>query len=114
MFYEEMTTADLLRKGRDLISDPEHWCQGDYAVSRYGTAVETNSPAVYALCAIGALANVLDHPSGWGVPGWCRAPLQTAAEEEGWDAPHILNDRTTHADVMAMYDRAIELAEANQ
>lgn len=100
----ELTLANDLRAAKALISDPKNWCKGHYHDRG-------------RFCAFGA----------------CRAAVRAAhpdltAEDTAYRAfrvgqrlqevtgkwPTNWNDEktTTHADVMAAFDRAIEKAEA--
>ena len=96
-----MTTADKLREARDLISDPERWCQECYARDKNGAPVLYESLAAVRWCALGACEKV-----GADV----RILWRAAERMKGFD-PADINDSTNHPTVMKMFDLAIELAE---
>lgn len=92
-----MTTREVLIKAKALIDTPEKWCQGEFvdtdgricasaAIARVGfnIAPEMEIAARYALL------NTINHHGAWevNIPGY--------------------NDAHTHAEVMEMFDRAIE------
>lgn len=91
------TTADLLRKARALIDASEKWCQG------WGDGGRR--------CVLHALADV--SPDGV----YDRKASSLLSKCAGWNSPLSLgywNDRPgrTHAEVLALMDRAIAAAEA--
>jgi hypothetical protein len=95
-----MTTVEVLREARGLIDTPEKWCKG---IMRSGGR----------RCAVGAVSDVtggemrMRHSEADGA---FRA-LECAA---GGRRVHLLNDdpKTSHADVIAVFDRAIAAEEA--
>lgn len=116
-------TADILRRARKRIEDPERWTQRYVARTKQrGKGVSADSPEATCWCATGAVMVEADA----GALGSMRitALLDRAAEEMGFkenanadEFPAArLNDRGSrahaHPRVLVMYDRAIELAEA--
>ena len=128
------STKEVLIEARELISDPEHWTQGAFAEHQdydddeiYFDETEPNAPDACRWCASGAIAKIEDTDS----PLW--QDLEPLAAELGWrladqDNPYLgsqpddewaqdraidviarFNDNpnTTHADVLALFDRAI-------
>lgn len=102
------TTVEILKDARELISDPSRWTQGQEARGRFGQTVTANSAFACAWCTIGAVSKVSasEHVQdvikafnylGDALPGENRL-LST------------FNDSHGHADVMALFDRAIERA----
>jgi hypothetical protein len=105
------TTAEILQKARDLISDEKNWTQGDYArIGRRGVlpAADDHLPAdADCFCAVGSI---------------CRVAGMTIREAEAsaaWDflnaeaefgELHEFNDSHTHAEVLDLFDRAIKRA----
>lgn len=106
------TTADKLREARKLIEDPERWCRNHFAVDAEGRMVKAREDRACRWCAEGALFRVV------GAAGQGMTELRRAARELGKDYrmrnadPAALNDHLGHSAVLRMYDRAIELAEA--
>ncbi|MCJ2067825.1 hypothetical protein MKK75_03210 [Methylobacterium sp. J-030] len=103
-----MTTAGgYLRAARDTLTDPAHWTKEAYARDRRGAAVASNSPEAVCWCAYGALERL-----GTGEIVDAREYLRVAADDLFKSPPAGVNDHIGHAAVLRMYDRAIELAEA--
>lgn len=97
-----MTTAEQLMEARDLISDSEHWIQGNLAAD--DSYRRTSVPKATKFCAMGVLckANV-------GTDA-CEI-LERAAYELGYFSVPFLNDNTDHSTVMEMFDLAIRMAK---
>lgn len=98
---------EQLRTARELLSDPTKWTRGEYARDRYGDAVPSAHAEAVCWCAYGALDR-----AGAGQFGDAREYLRGAADKLFDSFPACVNDEQGHADVLRMYDRAIELAEA--
>jgi len=99
-----MSVRDDLIAARALIDTPEKWHRGSMA-----------SFDGKCLCAMGAIRNVL---RAQGYTHWIsRTPLYQnlrAALPRGFNQVPTFNDdpSTTHADIMALFDRAIAAAGA--
>jgi hypothetical protein len=108
-----VTAAEILRNARKLIEKPETWCKGAM-VRRRGDMIypgPTFSPEDGdQYCALGALC--VGGPPDRG-PGFFDArEILYGVNDAGSvldlnDGPH-----TTHADVLALFDKAIAAAEA--
>lgn len=100
-----MTTAEALAAGRKLIDTPEKWCKGSYAMTKRRRAVGPLEPTAACFCAAGACLVVTGDL--WNA---AREALDRQVSEHfcGGTAT-TFNDHhlTTHADVMALFDRAI-------
>ena len=100
--------ADTLRAARALISAPERWVQGVYARTEAGGKLHNGwETGAVRWCALGAIEHVTRR--------FVTAPiddalLRGAGLERDADI-YDYNDSHTHAEVLAMFDRAIELAE---
>jgi hypothetical protein len=107
----------VLRRARKLIADPSTWIKGSFTRKRKG---------VQCYCALGALASAAGVKilNGKTLSDEKVLPeayyeahgvLNAAAKlpETGWFFA-IFNDspKTTHADVLAVFDKAIQLAKA--
>lgn len=101
-----MNTLKVLKDARAKIENPEHWCQGHYAVTTAGKGVGPAHPRACAWCAQGALEASGFTPYSSDAIGLA----QLAAEELGFASIPELNDTTDHATVLTMLDRAIERA----
>ncbi|MCA1841750.1 MAG: hypothetical protein LC792_00910 [Actinobacteria bacterium] len=95
------TPAAALRAARALIADPAHWCQHEWALNENGEPVDPESRLAVRWCAWSAVIRVKFY-AGHLWLAWAASP----------SSPSAVNDYDGHAAVLEMYDRAIELAEA--
>ncbi|KQS84277.1 hypothetical protein [Rhizobium sp. Leaf383] len=100
---------EILTQAQNLIRDPNHWTQGAYARNEHGHSLMIDDDGVTCFCSLGALrkaANSDLYPPGFSY-------LQAAARQLD-DSPNLVdfNDEHTHAEVMALWDKARELAGA--
>jgi hypothetical protein len=96
-------TIALLRDGRAVIADPDHWTQGCYAEDANGMGVGTADPRACKFCSIGAIyvANRRDGN---------RNLQEEAVTALGRFMPGGIakfNDNNRHAVVLAAWDAAI-------
>ena len=129
-----MTTLEVLVAARALLADPDRWCQDEDAIDEFGEVIrpyddrcEGVNPEACAFCALGAVDAVrgdyigISPPELW--PGECplhidpakkalhEAMMALRGDESGTLTVNGYNDadETTHAEIMAMYDRAIDM-----
>lgn len=104
--------VDLLREARALISDPDKWTQGTLARNAYGSEVASYSHDACKWCVAGAMLRVADsNDVPYSTELSAHSALVLASRELfGSSAIEEVNDTRTHADVLALFDRAIELA----
>ena len=99
-----MTIRDVLITARERITDPRRWCQGALAKDAFGNRVSPVKHNAVRWCAAGACdatAGLMNAQSNAAV---------NALACELYDKSLVsYNDRpeTTHADILALYDRAI-------
>ncbi|MCA1841756.1 MAG: hypothetical protein LC792_00940 [Actinobacteria bacterium] len=104
-----LSTAEALRQARALIADPARWCQDEMARDANGRYADPTSPTARQWCATGAVIHICVAT----VPALTASRYLRAALG-GNRHPEALNDYDGHAAVLEMYDRAIELAEAEE
>jgi hypothetical protein len=104
-------TADLLRKAKDRIGTPEKWAKEHFfsAFSGYDLRDFETFPDDCPACALGA--------SAWATGSKGVTTVDealTASLPNGFDYVDDFNDHpdTTHADIMALFDRAITAEES--
>jgi hypothetical protein len=102
-----MTVKELLTSARDLIAEPEHWTQSDYAKNKDGERCSAFSEHVFSFCALGALFRVGDDAP---VLVNEQARLLLAANMRQDIAG--FNDMSTHQEVIAAFDAAIAEAQS--
>jgi hypothetical protein len=98
-----MTVKEILIKARALISKPENWCQGSYAIDALGESTPSFSKTAVKFCALGALRKIKTDLGGVEIFG-CELVLRAVVGTP--DIPSF-NDRADHAAVLDMYDKAI-------
>lgn len=103
------TTVEILTAARELLSVPERWTKGSPARTSDGTMTDARSEDAVCWCARGALQRVSDCCDEVYAS---RAILRQATGNYGFKDYVYLNDlpKTTHADILSLFDRAIELA----
>lgn len=103
-----MNSAQILKDAKAHISDPAMWHKGDFFADAPGIDLrDLEEFPKCPSCAYGAVAYVAKSPK-------CVANnyLSNAAWERGLYVVEFNDsDDTTHADIMALFDRAIALAE---
>lgn len=102
---------ELLTKAQDLIRDPKNWTQGTYARTKDGTAIQSLDGRAVCFCSLGAINRASTRISS-NTTVTAKHILSRAAREltgENRGAAYF-NDNETHKKVMAMWDRAKELA----
>ena len=105
----ERKKSEVLREAMALIAEPGRWCQGMDAATVAGKPVFASDNDAARWCAVAAVVRVVG-----GGPGKARPVtevLREAAGQLGHRSAESLNDHGTHADVLAMFTRAIALAE---
>lgn len=111
-----MNTVDLLRKVRAYYDKPERWTKGAAARNRLGEAVAPIDPSATSFCLFGCITKETGRYK-------CLRPIVQQAIDELFHDRHlrtpvvvVFNDAvaTTFKDVIAVLDRAIEIAEKEQ
>ena len=102
---------DTLIAARALLADPAKWIKRDYAKRADGEVVFGNDEGAVCFCGFGAIQHVLDTENE---PDPLSVLLTDAAREMfpdrvGERSFAAFNDHpdTTHADVLAVFDKAI-------
>lgn len=100
---QQRTTVEILKAARARIADPQNWCQGWFAHDERGQSLDYNDPEACSWCAVGALRREGERWNRGAYKAlWAQLPA-------GYDHVSDYNDDygVTHADVLALYDRAI-------
>jgi hypothetical protein len=131
---EQAAALGILTKARELLSDPERWTKGCAARTASpgkglsGIHVDPTHASAACWCSIGALRRAAGHKNVDGTsyygpatfPAYLSAlRILGKAIEPGCEAHNatmvvaVTNDaeNTKHADVLAMFDKAIALAK---
>lgn len=96
---------DVLVKARALIADPQRWTTGELARDNNGRGVDPLATTACKWCLEGAVERASD---GERRPAVSAYSMLVDLVPESCLAPHEFNDYTTHAAVLALFDRAIE------
>ncbi len=94
-----LAVADVLRDAKDMIVDPKDWTRRTYR-SLGGQR-----------CAVGALRAAAKHLEDATIAWSAHALLIDVARSRGFTNVETMNDRSSHAAVMAAFDQAIRTAE---
>jgi hypothetical protein len=97
----------IVRKARERINDPEHWCQRTAAQTRGGEHCKPYSAIAFRFCAIGALihAALPFHDADYNKA--FRTVNDIALELLGGTASCVFNDTHNHAAVLSLFDKAL-------
>lgn len=113
MTVTRKTPLGVLKQARKLIAKPESWTQGDYRCQ----VGERNGKPVFAYCAMGAIEAAIDteadRASGYKLYDAATTMLSGGLPPRVGHGIITFNDRSgrTHAQVLALFDRAIAKAE---
>jgi hypothetical protein len=99
--------VDILVRARARISDPERWFKHWFAMSAKGVPVNARSRRAVCWCSLGAIKR----EAGGYTSNYRGAIAAFGKSESGIAAWNDVRGRT-HAEILAGFDRAIELASA--
>lgn len=102
-----MDTLEILKAGRELISDPARWTQNVTARDAQDDWAFASDQDAVCWCSLGALLKI----GGSGYQDAIDA-LDISALQLGSQQATLFNDTHTHAEVLAMWDRAIAAESA--
>jgi len=115
----------ILTEARALLSDPKRWTEGDFALDEHGNGVYWHADSAVCWCALGAIGRVAgaeeDPDEGARqVQRFASEAVALLHEVIDWDGVSSMadgvaywNDHHDHAEVLAAFDRAIELAKGD-
>lgn len=110
-----MITKGILEAARTLISDPERWTTGDYALDADGNSVLPVSPRAACWCALGAIDRASHYAAGHDEflehATVLRELQKTVRQDLGFTSIGGIvdyNDTATHDQVLELFDRTIE------
>lgn len=100
------TTLEILQKARATIALPENWTQGAYARNKQGAACSALNKTARCWCASGAL-----HKAWQGNYSVLYVDALNILGRVAGMSIIDYNDRHTHEELLAVFDKAIEIAE---
>ena len=102
-----MTPHEILIAARAKIDTPQKWCKGSEALNSEGEPVDTTDEGAVCFCAFGAINAVTPrYLYNSDAKNALRVALGRSFITDYNDRPE-----TKHADIMALYDKAIEATE---
>lgn len=103
-----MKPVDILREAREVISDPKCWTKGSFAKTWYGANIGSDSPNAVAWCSIGAIRKVC-RDEEYVQEATVELERTTDSMFPEFQCVPEFNDsgNTSHADVMAAFDKTI-------
>ena len=111
-----MTPLEILKTGRELLSDPSRWTQGTFYRNRFGNATCHRKSAVQ-FCALGAVtaASGDRRRNGKALADAYRL-LERAASPQSVVAINdsSVNKTASHRAVLRLYDKAIKAASHDE
>lgn len=102
-----MNAAEILIAARAVIGEPKAWIKGMNARAADGIEVDSHDPNAVCFCALGAVNRVTER---FGDGHCARDALREAINDfsiDNWND----DPETTHADVLAAFDKAIKKAQ---
>jgi hypothetical protein len=106
--------ADVLQEARALISDPAKWTQCSFARDAKGKSLFSgyNKDAV-CWCAMGAIEKVLGKDLSLDLTPYTILKDTGYIHITDWPPSGVTtyNDRSTHQEVLSLFDKAIENAK---
>ncbi|MFM7009062.1 MAG: hypothetical protein ACKO0Z_06965 [Betaproteobacteria bacterium] len=102
-------TVEILKRAREIIAAPGAWTKGKDAINEKGEGVNPKSPNACAFCSYGAVLREVPLGEHFRVIDILREALP-----KGYEMISLYNDHsiTSHDDVLALFDRAIEISKA--
>jgi hypothetical protein len=112
----------ILVRARELIADPEHWTQDEYATDNTGRAVSPFDTDAYCFCTLGAIDRAVYEQLGGTIPRNTKGLDDTARVENhplakaaitklqdllGGRFVSDFNDEHEHPEILALLDKAI-------
>lgn len=109
-----MSTLDILVGARALIASPENWTQGRLAETADGKFVFPKEPIAARFCALGATVHVRGGHLNLDVLARLDAevPAEFCGLSRDTEKVSLFNDTHSHAEVLALFDRAIAAERA--
>ncbi|WP_320196249.1 DUF6197 family protein [Agrobacterium rosae] len=113
-----MDTVQILKDARALIADENNWTQECYARDVQGEMTLPNNADAVCFCAIGSIQKVGEFPVSRRLPLDITELFVGADFEERESSYEVetfvtaFNDTHKHAEVLALFDRAIARAES--
>jgi hypothetical protein len=109
------TEIAIIRRAREIISDPEKWTQHAGAREASGFEVVPHSTVACRWCAWGAIQKAAREIVGQGIYVHslrAAARLDTNIVQSGLHPLFAVNDQQGHAAVLSLFDKALAMEAA--
>lgn len=104
---------EVLIKAKETISNPENWTKGVMALDRNGNSVSTLSEKAVCFCSFGAVhRNELNF--SWQRVDEALDFICVFCEKETGFSLMTFNDRSSHKEVLNLFDSAISFLESKE
>jgi hypothetical protein len=103
-----MKTSEFLKKAKEKILDPSHWCSGVYAEDNAGNSIDVKSPKATRWCAYGAIDS-MDVVDTYADRILSNSSIRLYHMELA-----SVNDSLGHEAVIKIYDAAIATAKMTE
>ncbi len=104
--------SQIIERARALIATPETWTQGEFARDTYSNRVSWRSPQAVRFCLWGALNRAAYEMTGDRYRSVSLADHAARALRDMGTSLSGTNDRSRHADVLALIDRHLKKSAA--
>lgn len=108
------STKRILTEARDLIAEEGRWCQGEEAMNVCQSSVDALSPEATCWCSYGAIVVAastekrFSEPQGWAAVVSLSKAMGSQAMHPGGSKIVDFNDSSTHEEVVAAFNKAID------
>lgn len=115
---DNRTIVEILQEAKELISNPENWCQGDLYQREDGSPVTTaHAESICRYCSVGAIyktvpwGNTNAGKNHWSVMSYLERAIDLRSKVSRSHEIVDFNDTNPHSEVMKMWDDAIRIAK---
>lgn len=107
-----MNPVEVLKKAREIIAKEENWAQHVFAANEKGESVPDYSSDACKFCSLGAISKAVGSDDEYHITNFvtytnAKRLLMSAIDEH----IAVFNDTHTHEEVIAAFDKAIEIGE---
>lgn len=109
----DLKSRNVLKRAAQVIAEPERWCKSQMARNSDGNPVEPESPNAVCFCAFGAIRRAyleLDMVVEASCLRLVESEAMRLAAPGGFGFLHF-NDKSTHKEVLEMFETAIDYVE---
>jgi len=109
-----MKTSNYLKAAKAKIENPAFWIKGQYAQDAMGNFCWGADLGATCFCSAGAIQAVRNDDTEMSYPEYLYLYKAVQIINPAHKSVPAFNDHSSHEEVMAMWDKAIELAEKDE